>query len=81
MTAVQSGFQHGKALIVVSVLAVTNKVVAIVGGMAVLAESLPEDPIKAAVRIAAFIMILFGTAALARFGGDEIAERMRTGQA
>ncbi len=76
MTVVQSGFQHGKALIVVSVLAVTNKVVAIAGGMAVLSEYLPEDPVEAAIRIGSFVLLLFGTSALARFGGDEIAARM-----
>ena len=76
MGVMQSGFQHGKALVVVSLEAVINKVVAIVGGMVALAELLPADPVKSAMRIAAFILILFGTAALARFGGAEIAERM-----
>ena len=77
IVVLQSGFQHGKALIVVSLNAVINKLVAILGGVAVLAEYLPEDPIKAGMRITAFIFILFGTAALARFGGEEVAERMQ----
>ena len=76
LTVMQSGFQHGKALVVVSLEAVINKVVAIVGGMVALAEFLPEDPVKSFMRIAAFLLILFGTAALARFGGAEIAEKM-----
>jgi drug/metabolite transporter (DMT)-like permease len=76
MIIMQSGFQHGKALVVVSLEAVINKVVAIIGGMAALAEYLPEDPASAAMRIAAFALILFGTAALARFGGAELAEKM-----
>jgi len=72
----QSGFQRGKALVVVSLEAVLNKVVAIIGGMIALAEFLPEDPAESKMRVVAFILILFGTAALARFGGAEIAEKM-----
>jgi drug/metabolite transporter (DMT)-like permease len=72
----QSGFQRGKALVVVSLEAVVNKVVAILGGMIALSELLPEDPARSTMRLAAFILILFGTAALARFGGAEVAERM-----
>ena len=72
----QSGFQRGKALVVVSLEAVINKVVAIIGGMIALAEFLPEDPVKSKMRVAAFVLILFGTAALARFGGAELAEKM-----
>ena len=76
MGVMQSGFQHGKALVVVSLEAVINKVVAIVGGMIALAEFLPEDPGRSSMRVAAFVLILFGTAALARFGGAEMAEKM-----
>lgn len=76
MGVMQSGFQHGKALVVVSMEAVINKAVAIIGGMLALAEALPEDPTKSAMRIAAFILILFGTGALARFGGAELAGKM-----
>jgi drug/metabolite transporter (DMT)-like permease len=72
----QSGFQRGKALVVVCLEAVINKVVAIFGGMIALAEFLPEDPVRSKMRIAAFVLILFGTAALARFGGAELAERL-----
>jgi hypothetical protein len=72
----QSGFQHGKALVVVSLEAVINKLVAIIGGILVLAETLPEDPARSAMRIGAFVLILFGTGALAKFGGTELAERM-----
>ena len=61
---------------VVSIEAVINKVVAIIGGMLALGETLPEDPVRSAMRIAAFVLILFGTGALARFGGAELAEKM-----
>ena len=74
LAVMQSGFQHGKALIVVSMEAVINKVVAIVGGMAALAESLPDDPFRAKLRIAAFVLILFATAILSRFEGGGIVE-------
>jgi drug/metabolite transporter (DMT)-like permease len=76
LAVMQSGFQHGKALVVVSLEAVVNKVVAILGGMLALAEALPEDPVKAAVRLSAFALILFGTGALSRFGGAEVAGRL-----
>lgn len=77
LAVMQSGFQRGKALVVVSLQAVINKVVAILGGVIALAEYLPEDPVQSKMRIAAFILILFGTAALARFGGSEVAEKMK----
>lgn len=75
LIVMQSGFQHGKALVVVPLQSVLNKVVAILGGMAVLAEGLPQEPLKAALRIIAFIFILFGSAALARFGTAEALEK------
>jgi hypothetical protein len=76
MAVMQSGFQHGKALVVVSLEAVINKVVAILGGMIALGEGLPEDLNKAGMRITAFVLILFGTAVLSRFGGKEVAEKL-----
>ena len=76
MAVMQSGFQHGKALVVVSTEAVMNKVVAIAGGMAALSETLPDDPVRAGMRLTAFLLILFGTAALSRFGGGELVGRM-----
>lgn len=80
LTVMQSGFQRGKALVVVSLEAVVNKVVAIIGGMIALAEFLPEDPTRSIMRIAAFVLILFGTAALARFGGAELVDKMDPGE-
>lgn len=70
----QAGFQHGRALIVVAMNAVTNKVVSIVGGMAVLGELLPPDGSLAAARLVGFATILVGTVILARFAGAEIAD-------
>jgi drug/metabolite transporter (DMT)-like permease len=76
LAVMQSGFQRGKALVVVSLEAVINKVVAIIGGMIALSEFLPDDPVKSKMRVAAFVLILFGTGALARFGGAELAEKL-----
>lgn len=70
----QSGFQHGKALIVVSLQAVLNKVVAIIGGIVALGEALPGQTSMSVMRIVAFVLILFATALLSRFGGEEVAE-------
>lgn len=72
----QSGFQHGKALAVVAMDAVTNKIIAIIGGMVALAEHLPDDPVQAAMRVTAFVFILFGSVFLSRFGGEEAAQPM-----
>ncbi len=70
----QAGFQQGRALIVVAMNAVTNKLVTIVGGMVTLGELLPVEPALAAARIAGFVAILGGTVVLARFGGEELAD-------
>jgi drug/metabolite transporter (DMT)-like permease len=69
----QAGFQHGRALIVVAMNAVTNKVVSIVGGMVTLGELLPAEASLALARVAGFAAVLIGTAILARFGSVEIA--------
>ena len=59
------------ALIVTAVCAVATKIVAIVGGMATLGESLPDDAALAAARIGGLVAIVAGTVALSRFGGRE----------
>jgi len=74
----QAGFQQGRALIVGAVSAVTTKVVAIIGGMTTLGELLPEDRGFAVARVAGFVLILLGTAMLARFGGAQLAARLGT---
>jgi drug/metabolite transporter (DMT)-like permease len=71
----QRGFAHGKALVVVPLQQVTNKIVAILGGIFALGERLPPDPDLARARLLAFILILLGTAVLARFGGEARAEQ------
>ncbi len=70
ISIMQGGFQRGKALIIASLSAVINKIVAIIGGMVSMGEHLPEEPLLAVGRILAFIFILFGTGLLARFGGE-----------
>jgi len=76
----QAGFQQGRALIVVAMNAVTNKVVTILGGMAILGELLPEQTSLAAARVAGFVTILVGTVVLARFGGEQITPPVRSSQ-
>ena len=76
----QAGFQHGRALIVVAMNAVTNKIVTILGGMAILGELLPAQPSLAAARVGGFVTLLVGTAVLARFGGEQIAEELEAAQ-
>ena len=76
----QAGFQQGRALIVVSMNAVTNKVITIVGGMVTLGELLPTEPALAAARVIGFVLILIGTVMLARFGGEQIAEELEAEQ-
>jgi cytochrome b subunit of formate dehydrogenase len=67
----QSGFQHGTAMIVVALEAVVNKIVAIIGGMISLGEYLPEDPKLATLRILAFVLLLGGSGVLSKFGKKE----------
>jgi len=77
----QSGFQHGKALIVVALEAVSNKVIAIFGGMFALAEYLPQNRTLAIMRVIAFVLLLSGSGVLSRFGGKEVAEKISSPQA
>jgi hypothetical protein len=72
----QAGFQQGRALVVVALNAVTNKVVAIFGGIVTLGEILPPEPLFAIARVAGFMAILGGTAVLARFEARRIAEEL-----
>jgi drug/metabolite transporter (DMT)-like permease len=69
----QAGFQRGRALIVVAMNAVTNKVVTILGAMAILGELFPHEEKLAVARVAGFVTILVGTVVLARFGGEQVA--------
>jgi drug/metabolite transporter (DMT)-like permease len=64
----QGGFQRGRAMTVVAILAVLNKVIAVVGGFLVLGEALPDDKVKAGLRISALGCLLVGTWLLSRFG-------------
>jgi hypothetical protein len=68
----QAGFQRGRAIAVVAMLSVVNKIIAVLGGFFVLGEALPGDPLRGFLRIAALVMLLAGTAFLARFSGGRI---------
>ena len=67
----QSGFQRGRGMTVVAVLAVVNKVVAVAGGFITLGEGLPENTVKVYLRITAFAALLLGTILLSRFGASK----------
>jgi len=66
----QAAFQQGRALIVVAVNAVTNKIVTILGGMLALGEVLPADGALSAARLAGFAAVIAGSVLLARFGNE-----------
>lgn len=70
----QGGFQRGRALTVTAVLAVLNKLVAIGGGFFALGETLPEDPLRSMLRIAAFVMLICGTYLLSRFSAKKVEQ-------
>jgi len=59
---------------------VSNKVVAILGGMFALAEYLPQNQTLAIIRVIAFVLLLSGSGVLSRFGGKEVAEKMGSHQ-
>ncbi|MCP4602748.1 MAG: EamA family transporter [Proteobacteria bacterium] len=70
----QSGFQRGRGMTVVAVLAVVNKVVAVAGGFITLGEGLPDNTVKVFLRITAFAALLGSTVLLSRFGASKAAE-------
>ena len=67
----QGGFQRGRAMTVTAVLAVSNKVIAIFGGMFALGEVLPENTTNQGLRLVALAALLLGTVLLARFSKPE----------
>jgi len=70
----QAGFQRGRAIVVMAMLSVVNKVIVVLGGFFILGEALPEDPVKGTLRIVALVMLLGGTAFLARFSGGQLEQ-------
>jgi hypothetical protein len=73
MITQQGGFQRGRAITVTAILAVSNKVIAIFGGMFALGEVLPENAFKQGLRVTALAALLAGTVLLARFNKQESA--------
>jgi drug/metabolite transporter (DMT)-like permease len=68
----QAGFQRGRAIAVVAMLSVVNKIIAVLGGFFVLGEALPEDTLRGVLRIGSLLMLVAGTAFLARFSGGRV---------
>jgi drug/metabolite transporter (DMT)-like permease len=68
---IQRGFQEGRATVVIAISTAVTNAVAIVGGIAVLGESLPESDYLAGVQVAALITIILASLPLARLGAPE----------
>jgi drug/metabolite transporter (DMT)-like permease len=66
-------YQHGRAIVAIAVNDFCARLIAIFIGIFAMGESLPVDPMHRWLRLAGFIMVLFGTILLARFSGEQLA--------
>jgi multidrug transporter EmrE-like cation transporter len=66
-------YQHGRAIVAIAVNDFCARLVAIFLGIFAMGEILPADPLHRWLRLAGFIMVLFGTILLVRFSGEQIA--------
>lgn len=71
LTALQKGFQRGRALIITSLNMVVNQVAVILGGMYCFGEHFPREPRHFAERLLGLAVVLVGTIVLARFSSPE----------
>jgi drug/metabolite transporter (DMT)-like permease len=67
----QGGYQRGRAMTIATVRLVVTHLVTLLGGFLVLGEALPQDSLKAGLRVAALVALLLGTVMLSRFGGTQ----------
>ena len=69
-------YQHGHAIVAIAVNDFCARLVAIFMGIFAMGELLPVDPWHRWLRLAGFIMVLFGTILLVRFSGEQmVAEK------
>lgn len=68
-----SAYQHGRAIVAIAVNDFCARLVAIFIGIFAMGELLPADPVHRWLRLAGFIMVLFGTILLVRFSGEQLA--------
>jgi hypothetical protein len=66
-------YQHGRAIVAIAVNDFCARLIAIFIGIFAMGEFLPADPMHRWLRLAGFIMVLFGTILLARFSGEQLA--------
>jgi uncharacterized membrane protein len=66
-------YQHGRAIVAIAVNDFCARLIAIFIGIFAMGEALPADPKHRTLRLAGFVMVLFGTILLARFSGEQLA--------
>jgi len=65
LVMIQNSFHQARAIITMPLSSALSNLVPIAGGMLVFGESLPQDPVAAAMRIAAFALTVFASVMLA----------------
>jgi drug/metabolite transporter (DMT)-like permease len=65
LVMLQNSFAMGRGIIAMPLSSAISNVIPIAGGMAVFGERLPDDPLAAAMRAAAFVLTVAASAALA----------------
>ncbi len=72
-------YQHGRAIVAIAVNDFCARLIAIFIGIFAMGEALPADPRHRILRLAGFIMVLFGTVLLARFSGEQLVAEKAAG--
>jgi drug/metabolite transporter (DMT)-like permease len=70
------GYQHGRAILVTGVSDFCARLVTIFLGVYAMGESFPASALYSGLRLAGLIAILSGTALLARFSGEQLAQEI-----
>ena len=65
MVMLQNSFHQARGIITMPLSGALSNLVPIVGGMLAFGERLPNDPIAAAMRVAAFVLTIAASTALA----------------
>lgn len=73
------GYQHGRAILVTGVSDFCARLITILLGVYAMGEAFPENHLYRDLRIGGLAAILFGTALLARFSGEQLAKDMKKG--
>jgi drug/metabolite transporter (DMT)-like permease len=81
MIALQNSFSSARGIIAMPLSSALSNIVPIVGGMIVFGERLPDDAVHAAMRIAAFVLTVLGSALLANAQEEVAAQVIGAGAA